>query len=151
MSSHDVERDLFALGGQALVDELERKRQEWREEWAADNTPTDDATRAHNARLRAMEESHRQWLVEWRKNQTGAADAPADSQGQVGAATAGRNAPAPGGPGPGHDDPRAAALAEAELAERVRLMPMNEYAAMRAELGVQSPTSMNRLFSQETR
>jgi hypothetical protein len=52
----------------------------------------------------------------------------------------------PASPGPvpaGRPDPRAAEL---ERARAIRDMPMSEYAARRAELGVQSPTSMNRLF-----
>jgi hypothetical protein len=103
--------------------------------------------RAHQDRMRAIDEDHKARMA---RIVTGAADEPAPTdpqQSQVGAFTAGRYAPASGGPGPaGQPDPHAA---EADLAREIASMPLDEYAKRRAELGVRSPTDMSRLFREQ--
>jgi hypothetical protein len=145
----DAERQLYAVGTRAILDDLERKQAEWRESWALDTTSTDARVREHNERMRQLEEDHKAWLARFINGETDEGSHTDVAQGQaVGASAASPSPAGPGGPGPGQPDPR---LAEAELAAWIKNMPLNEYAAMRDELGVQSPTSMNRLFARETR
>jgi hypothetical protein len=144
MSSYDVERDLFALGGQPLLDELERKRAQWREEWAADNTPTDEATRKHNARLRELEERHKAELAALLKGLSGVADEPAPTpdvrQGSQDASSPGE--PATPGPIPAGPNNHAAELAEVE---RLKQLPMSAWAEERQRL-IRASTSARGLF-----
>lgn len=135
-----AEKELYALGTRVLLDDLERQQQEWRESWALDSTSTDEMTREHNAKMRQLEEAHKQWLAGFLKDASGAADEPAPTQDVAGA----EGATVPTGHRPQQPTPHEAEL---QHAREIHDMPMHEYAARRAELGVQSPTSMNKLFS----
>jgi len=141
------ERALYAIGTRALLDDLERQQQEWRESWALDSTSTDEMTRAHNERMRQLEEEHKAWLARFINGETdepAPTHKPAQQISQDASGSGGEPAtPEPGSAGRPH--PHAAEL---ERARAIRDMPMDEYAARRAELGVQSPTSMTRLFGQ---
>ena len=50
----EVERALYATGTRAILDDLERQRQEWNAGAALDTTSTDEMTRAHNAKMRQL-------------------------------------------------------------------------------------------------
>ena len=78
------ERALYALGSRQLLDSLDRQIEEWRESWALDTTSTDEMTREHNARMRALEEQHKQWLARHLKGLNGEADEPVPSHERCG-------------------------------------------------------------------
>lgn len=128
-----AERDLYAVGSRALLDELERKRQEWRESWALDSTSTGDMIREHNARMRELEEQHRAWLSGYLKDASGEADEPAPTQNVAGA----EGATVPAGHRPPQPNPHAAELAEAE---RIRNLSLQDFAVERERL-IRSRTS----------
>lgn len=124
-----AERDLYALGSRQLLDNLDRQIEEWRESWALDTSAHDDMIREHNARMRALEEHHKAWLARHLKGLNGEADEPVPSHELAGAVDASVSL--------GHRpqqptfDPRAAELAEAE---RIRAMPMSQWAEERQRL-----------------
>ncbi len=96
---------------------------------------------AHQARVRQLEEDQRRWLARFIDGDADH-DGAQDPQGQVGASTAGRNAPASSGPGPGQPNRNPADL---ELAQEIKNMSMAAYARERQRL-----IRANRgLFSQE--
>ena len=99
----------------------------------------------HEARLQAMRNETATWI---RSNFVdGEASEPAPTTSVAGSqvdAPAGSSPASPPGPGPRQPTPHEAEL---QRAREIADMPMHEYAARRAELGVQSPTSMNKLFS----
>lgn len=143
----EAERQLYAVGTRAILDDIERQAEEWRGSWALDSTSMDEMTRAHNERMRQLEEDHKAWLARFINGEADERPQPTQdvAQGQVAGASAAGSSPAePGGPGPGQPNP--AYAAEMERAPAIAEMSMADYAAMREELGVQSPTSMNKLF-----
>jgi hypothetical protein len=123
----------------AMADDLQRLTEEWR-------STSHQELADHEARMNAMRDQTRQYL----RDLTGDADvaAPVDvGQGQVGASAGA--APAASMPGPGQPDPRVAA--DLERAQEIKNMDFATYARLRAELGVESPTSMNYLIAREAR
>ena len=150
MASPDTpaDRALIALAverQQARIDqaaaEMAAELDLYRDDWSSRHA---EELRAHEQRMRELEASQAEWLTNWLE---GDPDGAQDPRGQVGASTAGRNAPASSGPGPGQQPISAAEMLEAEA---IKNMSMQEYAALRAEFGIRSPTDMNRLFG-ETR
>ena len=143
------ERALYAVGTRAILDDLERQRREWNESYALDSTSMDEINRAHSERMRKLEEDQRAWLARWLDG-----DADEGRPANVGQ-QAPQDASASGGPatpGPGSaGQPNNPYDAELERAHEIKDMDMATYAALRAELGVRSPTSMDHLFRQETR
>lgn len=151
MSSHDVERAYV----QARLDHAEYQLNEASAAMRADLDRLAESWRQthgqqladHETRMRQMRDDQAAWL----NSLYGDDDEPAPTQdvarGQVAASAAGFSPASPPGPGPGqlhpHPDPHAADMA---LARSISAMSMQEYAERRAELGVQSPTSMSRLF-----
>jgi len=126
----EAERDLFAVGSRAALDDLERYREELNSGYAPDTTATDEMVKAHNARMRQLEEDHKAWLARFINGET---DEPAPTHELAGA----DRASVPGGTPNGHrpqqpdPDPYAAELAEAE---RIRTMPMQDWAEVRKTL-----------------
>ncbi len=132
-NGHDPERALV----QSMLDladhKLDRATAEmsaeldlYRDDWS---TRTAEMMRAHEDRVRQMRNDQAAWL----KSFYGEADEPAPTPdvGQGLGASATGPAPAPG-PGPGQPpNPHAAELAEAE---RIRDMPMGEYAQERQRM-----------------
>ena len=138
-----AERDLYATGTRAILDDLERQRQEWSAGAALDTTSADAVVRKHNAKMRQLEEDHKAWLARFIN---GEADEPAPTQ-NVAARGPDASPPSPSGSSDGHSpgqqpNPH---TDELERARAIRSLSMSEYAERRAELGVQSPTSMSRL------
>jgi len=134
-----AERDLYAYGSRALLDRMERQiqdqRREWNETYGLDSTSAAEINRQHAERMRKLEEDHKAWLAGYLASLYGDDDeSPTQDvgQGQDGASATGWSSPAgPSGPGPGRPNPHAAELEEAE---RIRDMPMSEYAAERQRL-----------------
>jgi hypothetical protein len=118
----------------------------YRDDWSTRHA---EVMREHAERMQQLEDDHKAWLAGYLKEISGAADEGAQDVGEGQRADMSAGLPAsPAGPAPHQLDPQAAELARArEIAD----MPMNEYAARRAELGVQSPSAMNRLFAEERR
>jgi hypothetical protein len=132
----------FDRASESMQADLDRLAESWRSGAA-------QRLADHEQHIAQMREDHQAWLRGlYADDGEGLQPTPVARGQAVGASAASPSPAGPGGPGPGQPDPR---LAEAELAERIRNMPMNEFAAMRDELGVMSPTSMNRLFAKETR
>lgn len=130
-----AEKELYALGTRAILDDLERQQREWRESWALDSTSTDERMREHNERMRQLEEDHKAWLARFINGDTNEL-AQRERQGASGGEPASPSAVPAGQPD----------LHAAELAREIKDMDMATYAKRRAELGVRSATSMDRLF-----
>ena len=154
MSGHDAERAYVAavLDARAaqLADTTASMRAEvdrLRESWAGGY---DQQLASHQDRMQAMRDETRAWLRAMYDDDEAEEPSPSPdvaAQGQVVDVSAGSSA-SPARPGPGQrPDPHVAELA----AEDIKAMSMQEYAARRANLGVASATSMDRLFGQETR
>jgi hypothetical protein len=128
-----AERDLYAIGSRALLDDLERQQREWREGVALDTTATNAMLADAAARSRAAQEETRRYLA----SLAGDDESPhTDVAGAEGASV-------PDGHRPPQPNPHAAEL---DRARAIADMSMSEYAARRADLGVRAPESMNRLF-----
>jgi hypothetical protein len=153
-SSHDVERalvqGLLDIADDRLADatavmraDLDRLAESWRAGYAQQLAD-------HEARMRKLDEDHQAWLRSLYADDDSEPQPTQDvAAGGLGDAPASSSSGTDGHGPRQQPDPRVAAeLAEAE---RIRSMPMNEYAAMRAELGVQSPTDLNRLFGETRR
>ena len=149
MTSHDVERAYVA----AMLDNADDRLAEATAAMRADLDRLADSWQAgvaqqladHETRLAQIRDDQARWVNSLYGDDD---EGPHELAGGQGDAPAGRNAPATPGPVPRQPDPHVAELAEAA---RLRAMSMNEYAALRAELGVESPTDLNRLFSREAR
>ena len=141
MSGHDPERALVQslLDARAarLADARESMQAELdhlRESWSSGA----DLADGHQDRMQAMRAETVAWI---RSNFVdGEASEPAPTQDVAGA----EGASVPGGHRPQQPTPHEAEL---QRAREIHDMDMRTYAARRAELGVQSPTSMNKLFS----
>jgi hypothetical protein len=151
MTSHDVERayvaarldhadDRLADATASMRADLDRLAESWRAGVAQQLAD-------HEARMRKLDEDHQAWLRSLYDDggpQPASKPARQEPQQEVS-----HGEPASPGPVPaGRPDP--AYAAEMERAQAIAEMSMADYAAMREELGVQSPTSMNKLF-RETR
>jgi hypothetical protein len=124
---------------EAMTAELDLYRDDWSSRHA-------ELQRAHRERMDAMAAEQAAWLARWLDGDPDEGRPQDVDQGQVEASPAGSSpAPAPG-PGPGQLHPDA----ELERAQEIKDMDMATYAALRAELGVRSPASMDHLFRQET-
>ena len=124
------ERALYALGSRQLLDSVDRQVAEWRESWALDTTSTDDMIREHNARMRRIEEDHKAWLARFLSGEEGGHE---DVQPAPQGASSGRGpaTPATVPAGLPNLDPREAERIEAE---RIRAMPMSQWAEERQRL-----------------
>lgn len=145
MSNHDVERalvqGLLDIADNRFGETIEAMRTDvdrLRDSWAAGYAEQRQAHEERLAAIRAETQRHLQAIA------NGEADQPAPPQdvaaGGLGDASA-------ASPSTGHGrrqqpDPYAAEMAEAE---RIRAMPLNEYAKLRSELGIRSATDLNRL------
>jgi hypothetical protein len=150
MSSPDVERayvsamcdiaaDRLDETRAAMRSELDELRAEWASSFAAENERVAEQMQRAQADRRA-------WLESLYDNDHQGDDHELARERQLSGASPARPAPASGGAvSPGQPDPHAAKLAGL-TPQDIANMPMTEYAARRAELGVQSPTSMGRLF-----
>lgn len=124
-----AEKELYALGTRALLDDIERYRLELSAGVELDNTSMADAVREHEQRMSDLAAQQRAWLEDFISGGT-SDPASTDPQGQVGASTAGA-APATSGPGPGQPNPHAAELAEAD---RIRGLSMWDFQRERERL-----------------
>lgn len=157
MSNHDVERALI----QGLLDiaddrhdsviaametDLNRLRDSWAESYG-------EQRRASEERIAAGQEATRAWIAGLYAS---GSEGPSANELPGGRRT---DASAPTGRPLGHSggrqepnpDPRAAELADRQLAHELSQMSLGEYAQRRAELGVRSPTDMSHLFGRESR
>lgn len=143
----ESDKQLFAIGSRAALDDLQRTREEWNAGAALDTTSTDVMMREHNARVRELEEQHRAWMASYIKELTGdtAHERPGTGDREDASAS-----PSRAGHGSRSQDHTTGPRDELELARAIAEMPMEEYARRRAELGVRSPTDMSHLFG-ETR
>jgi hypothetical protein len=127
----EAEKQLYAIGSRAILDDIERQAEEWRESWALDSTSMDEMTRKHNERMRQLEEDHKQWLTRFLRDASGAADEgpqpTQDVRGQAGA-SAGSSLPASPA-GPGREQPSL-------TADDIKAMSMQDYQALRARTGL---------------
>jgi hypothetical protein len=99
--------------------------------------------RAHQDRVRQLEDDQRAWLTRFIDGDADEGSHTDVGQGHGASATGPAPAPEPGPGQPNH-------AAEMVEAMAIKQMSMAEYAALRAEFGIRSPTDMNRL-SGETR
>ncbi len=132
-----AERDLYAIGSRATLDDLDRKIEEWRSSAALDNTSTDDMIREHILRMRKLDEQHKQWIARF-LNGDGQADANAD------VAAGSHREEAASSDGTGHGDrqqPTNPWAAELERARAIASMPLDEYGRRRGELGIRSASN----------
>jgi hypothetical protein len=127
-----AERDLYAIGSRALLDDLERQQREWREGVALDTTATDAMLADAAARSRAAQEETRRYLASLAGNdESPHTDVASQGQGRQDVSGA-EPATAPSAPGPGQQPtPHAADLAEAQ---RIRQLPMSAWAEERQRL-----------------
>jgi len=138
-----AERDLYALGSRLLLDDMERTRQSmaaeldlYRDDWSTRHA---EMTRAHQERVRQIEAAQAAWLADFINGETGEVTPTQDPQGQaVGASAAGSTSPAMpgGGPSPGHP----------LTADDIAAMSMQEYTALRANLGLGNASGHRGLF-----
>jgi vacuolar-type H+-ATPase catalytic subunit A/Vma1 len=149
VSSHDAERALIAARLDHLSDRFDRAAEAmaadldlYRDDWSSRHA---EQLRAHNERVDSMAAEQAEWLRNFYADGDESAPTDVDRQGSQDASGRGPATPAgvPAGQ-PIHE-------AELERAQALKQMSMQEYAALRAELGVRSPTSMDHLFRQETR
>ena len=142
------ERQLFAIGSRAIIDNLERQAVAWRESWPLDTTSTDAMVREHNAKMRQLEEDHKTWLAQHLADLYGTDDnGQGDGTNGLGQQQAphdasGRGPATPAGvPAAGRLD-HVAGL----TADDIAALSMADYMRLRADLGVESPASANRSF-----
>lgn len=141
----ESDKQLFAIGSRAALDDLQRTREEWNANAALDTTATDVMMREHNARVRELEEQHKAWMASYIKELTGDTAHERPGIGDREDASASPSRAGHGSRSQDHTDPREHEL-ELERARTIAQMPMDEYARRRAELGVRSPTDMSHLF-----
>lgn len=127
------ERALYALGSRAILDDLDRVQ----ESMTADlDRYRDDFTtrqaeqlRAHQDRVRKLEADQAAWLADFIRGET---DAPAqDPQDQAVGASADTGSSSPAMPGIGAPGP-----GQSLTAQDIKAMPMDEYTALRARIGM---------------
>ncbi len=143
----ESDKQLFAIGSRAALDDLQRTREEWNAGAALDTTSTDDMMREHNARVRELEEQHKAWMASYIRELTGDTAHERPGTGDREDASGSASRAGHGSRSQDHTDPRAAELQDLELARAIAQMPMAEYARRRAELGVRSATDMSHLGS----
>jgi exonuclease VII small subunit len=135
VASDAVERAMIIAALDARADRLNDVRESTQRAVdalrAAWSSSCDQELADATARMRQMVED-RQAAVARIINGDADTAAPTDTQGQVGASTAGRNAPASSGPGPGQPTPRESELTAADIAA----MGWDEYRAFRTTTGI---------------
>jgi hypothetical protein len=148
VSGHDPERayvaamlehhrDSFDRARAAMQADLDRLAESWRSGYAQQLAD-------HEARMQKAQADHQAWLRSLYADD----DSEPQPTQDVAAGGHGDASASPAGPPDGHGprqqpDPRAAELAEAE---RIRSMPMAEYAQRRADLGIRSAATANHDF-----
>jgi hypothetical protein len=147
MSSHDVERAFVAARADQLDDRIDRARDAmmgeldlYRDDFTTRNA---ELLRAHNERVQQIACENRAWLTSYYDDTREESHTDVEQQVPREASAVG-GVPATPGPGPAaQPDPLAAELAEVD---RLRHLPMADYARERQRL-----IRANRgLFSQET-
>lgn len=133
----ESDKQLFAVGSRAALDDLARQAEEWRSTAALDTTSTDEMVRQHNQHVRELEEQHRQWLTRFLNGDDNATtDVAAGGLGVEGASPAAQAGSPVGHTGPRQQpirpDPREAGLTAQDIAS----MSMADYEALRTDLGI---------------
>lgn len=127
-----AERDLYALGSRAILDDLERQQQEWRESWAPDSTSMDETHRQHAAKMRQLEEDQRQWFSRFID---GEADEPASTPDVAARGADDASLSPPSGSSRGHSPGQQPNPPAAELtADDIKAMSMADYQRDRERL-----------------